>query len=257
MQLCTREKILDMKSNRLNKNNPAASLHLLCLVFILTLQGCDQGESKKPTANQVQPTTPTLSYRFCSDKDLIDLPKENEKLVAGIHDEPDGWHIYSYIYEYRMNFFYNLPKAARKLNQGYQISTNCVEMFDCRMKDGSKDPRGDNANLTEICNEGHKITRNYVSKLWHHADSDYFLGKHKEKMCPDPIYREYEGEGSSRKHIQEVLIKGIPMLPTIEDIRERSAFKNDLAALCKVYQETDYCNRNLPEVHELCETITK
>lgn len=244
-----------MKNDALKLANPVNSLRLLCLVFILTLQGCNQGDSKKPAANQIQLTPPTVSYRPCSDKDLIDLPKENEKLVAGIYDEPDGWHIYSYIYEYRMNFFYNLPKAARKLNQGYQISKNCLEMFSCEMENGSKDDRSEDSKITENCKTGGVMIRDYISQLWHHAGSEYFLEVHKEKMCPDPVYRTSEGEGSARRHIVEVLSKGIPMLATITDVKHRNAFKNDLASLCKVYQETDYCNRNLPEVHELCETI--
>lgn len=246
-----------MKTDALKLANPVVSSRFLLLVFFFALQGCNEGSPTKQSVPPTQPTAPSLSYRYCSDKDLIQLPNENEKLVAGIYDEADGWYVYRYIYEYSMNVFYNLPKAARKLNQGFQIRANCGEIFSCEMESGSKDKRLEDTDLMKNCREGGKIVRNYISKLSVYSHSEDSLNLKIEEACPDAVYKSYNGEGSSRKHIQEVLIKGIPMIPTIEDLNQRTIFKEDLAKLCKVYRETDYCSRNLQEIHDLCETITK
>lgn len=245
-----------MKNHELKLANSVIFLPLLFLVFFMCLQGCNQGDPKPKKASQPQPMQRPLSYRYCTDRDLIDLPKENEKLIANILDEPDGWFIYRHIYIYPMNFYYDLPKAAKKMNEGFQISLNCYEMFDCKMKDGVIDDRETNKKLLNTCNEGLKIVRNYFSKLWGYRNSHH-ISTYIKEQCADEIYAEFRGEGSSRRGIEEVLTNGIPMLPTIEDTQKRMAFKKDLAKLCTIYKETNYCKRNLPEIPELCATIAE
>ncbi|WP_415063187.1 hypothetical protein [Bdellovibrio sp.] len=241
-----------MKNAENKPSTSVISLKLTLLAMILTALGCNPS-SRNPNEQKTEPITPQLSYRYCTSKDLIDLPEENKKLWASIADEDFGDWLYQYIYGPNLPEGWkavnasSLSIAAKKMNAAMKIGENCRVFHDCVVKDNEEAPNKEDR--SQICEHGHDVISGYVAGLWvsYYPDDRYNI----KEICKNT-------EATRRSDsIEKVITMGIATVDSLPDEEHKKSFRSDLKILCGHYKETDYCSLNNPDIVKLCETTFK